>query len=126
LSFLVLLPIVAIYFYLKNRKYLTVSGVAGSLIPSIKKRTVILSFLAVGWTIIALIAGTAYGIVAYENVKYLLWIIPLMLPILIFLFSNSTPPVLNKREEDRTILALTVTFTCLVIVFLTGMLKGNI
>ncbi|WP_319506577.1 hypothetical protein [uncultured Methanolobus sp.] len=64
------------------------SRAAVSWIPSIKKRTVILSFLAVGWTIIALIASTAYDMVSYENVKYLLWIIPLMLPILIFLFSN--------------------------------------
>lgn len=95
-------------------------------IPSFKKRTVILSFLAAGWAIILLIAGTAYELVAYESVKYLLWIIPILLPILILLFYNSTPPVLSKKEEDKTILALAATFTCLVIVFLAGILKGNL
>lgn len=98
------------------------SEVIFSWIPVIKKRTVILSFLVAGWAIIASIAGTIYGFVSYENVKYVFWIAPMILPVLIILFSRSTPPVLNKKEEDRTILALTTTFTSLVVVLLVEML----
>ena len=93
-----------------------------SWIPVVKKRTVILSFLVAGWIIIAAIAANLYGFVTYESVKYVFWITPLIFPLLIVLFSRSTPPVLNKREEDKTILALKTTFTSLVIVLLAGML----
>ncbi|ETA68488.1 MAG: hypothetical protein PWQ75_1438 [Methanolobus sp.] len=98
------------------------SEVSLSWIPIVKKRTVIRSFLVAGWTIIAAISATIYGFVDYESIKYVFWIAPLMLPVLIVLFSRSSPPVLNKRDEDKTILALTTTFTCLVLVLVAGIL----
>jgi hypothetical protein len=103
-----------------------VSKAIVSRIPSFKKRTIIGCFLITGWTLIALIAATAFGLVAYGSVKYLFWLTPIIPPILMLLFSNSTPPEIDKQDEKRAIMAIVITFACLVIVFLAGILKGNI
>ncbi len=87
-------------------------------IPCLKKRNIIRCFLTLGWTIIALIVIAASGMMVYEDIKYLLWLVTLIMIVLIVLYSNSTPPVLSKKEEDRTVLALAISFNFLLIVFL--------
>ncbi|WP_406660700.1 hypothetical protein V7O66_12785 [Methanolobus sp. ZRKC3] len=97
-----------------------------SWVPSCKKKTIIGCFLAAGWKAIALIAITYSGVVSYEEIKYLFLYIPLTLPALILLYVNSSPIKMNRQDEDRLVLAIAATFLALIIVFLLGILKGNI
>ncbi|SDF70649.1 hypothetical protein SAMN04488589_1183 [Methanolobus vulcani] len=102
------------------------SEVSLALIPSINKKTVIASFVTIGWSYIALIAATAIGIVSYHEVKYLFWGISLSLPICVLLMANPNSQNLNDKDEKKAIIAMIVTFAVFVIVALAAMLQGNI
>lgn len=95
-------------------------------LPFLKKGIVIGFFLITAWATIALIAASAIGIVTYEEVRYFFWLMPISLPIFILLFSHSTPPEMSRHGENRTRLALVITFVCLAVAFIAGILKGSL
>ena len=88
-----------------------------SFFPSLNKKAIIWTYLAIGWLLITLIAMTAADVVSYDDVKYFFWIFPPLLPLMYLLYVNGMPTQLSKKEERRTILVLAFTFTCLVVTF---------
>ncbi|SFM78463.1 hypothetical protein [Methanolobus profundi] len=97
-----------------------------SWLPSINKKIVITSFLAVGWLFIALIAANATGMISYEAGRYLGWMISLSLPIWVLLIADPNTRNLNTKDEKRAITAMVVTFVVFVIVALVALLQGTI
>lgn len=118
--------ICATTYYNVVAKYFAMSEANLSLITPISKKKVIICFIGLGWSYIALIAATAIGIVSYHEVKYLFWGISIGIPTGVLLISNPNTPGLNALDEKKAISAIAVTFAVLVIVTIAAMLQGNI
>jgi hypothetical protein len=97
-----------------------------ALIPSINKKTVIVSFVAIGWIFIVLIAATALGLLSYEETRYFHWIMSLSLPIWVLLMANPNSQNLNDKDEKIAIKVMGITFAVFVIVAIAAILQGNI
>lgn len=98
---------------------------SSSKFPSIKKKTVVIIYLIIGWLMIALILMTATGEVSYDNVKYFFWMVPASTAVLYLLYVNKKSCRMSKEEEVKSVIALVFTFVCLIMAFFASILLGH-
>ena len=72
---------------------------------------------------IALIMMTATEMASYDDIKYFFWIVPVSTAVLYLLYVNGTPYKIPE-EEIKSILALVVTFLCMLMAFFVAILIG--
>lgn len=92
---------------------------------SVKRKTVIIISLLLGWLIIALILMTATGTVSYDNIKYFFWMVPVSTALLYLLYMKGSTCRMSKEEEIKSVLALVFTFVCLIMAFFAAILLGH-
>jgi len=66
---------------------------------------------------IALIMLNATEVVSYDDFKYFFWMVPVSTAVLYLLYVNGTPYNIQNEEELKSILALVLTFLCLMMAF---------
>ncbi|KKF98113.1 hypothetical protein DU40_14185 [Methanosarcina mazei] len=98
-----------------------------TFLPSLKQKTVIVSYISIFLLLIILILMVVTKVISYNDVKYFFWITSILIPLLFTLFITRKPTATSIQENKKLILLLILSFVCLIVTIFSAMLlmKGQ-